>query len=168
MARIIRLTLAVAAEKLADMVDAARELGAAVSFDDNSPIAVDAADDDENDTETRIAGKVRGRRTAPAPAATPKRVVRQARPNNGAGKVVTYTPAGTAAQIRKTLESLRGGTMTAFVFDDLAKHPGSRNAEVRERLAKKAAKAGLSVESVDNVIWKLTKDGLVEKEVSAE
>lgn len=83
----------------------------------------------------------------------------------GNGRVKLYSPAGTNRQMLKSLESLRAGTLDAFVLADVIAKPGSRNAEIRERLAKNKAfiKANLSVESVDNVIWRLVNKGLIAK-----
>lgn len=165
MARLIRLIVAVAAENLADIVDHLTEAGATVTMSGNvadMASAMTGADVDA-DTETRISRKVRARAAVDV---EPVKRARRANPN--AGKTVLYTPAGTKMQIAKTLANLRGGTMAAFVYSDLMAHPGSRNAEVRERLSKKAAKAGLSVESVDNVIWQQVNKGLLKKEVQAE
>ncbi len=84
---------------------------------------------------------------------------------SGNGRVKLYSPVGTAKQIRAALEALRPLTLDAFVYADLVQHPGSKNADIRERLTKNKsfAKAGLSVESVDNVIWRMVNKGLVGK-----
>lgn len=87
------------------------------------------------------------------------------RGKRGNGRAKLYTPAGTKKQMAKALSELRDGTLDAYVFSDLIAHPDSRNADVRDRLAKNRGfvKAGLSVESVDNVIWKMVNDGLIAK-----
>lgn len=161
MARMIRLTVAVAAEKLADLIETITESGAAVIAAAGRTSDTEA--DSDESTDTPIGRAVR--RANAGTAATRPRVVRAARL---AGRVV-YTPAGTQRHITKLLDELRGvQTMRAMVLRDLAKHPASSNADVRERIAAGAKKAGLSVESVDNVIWKLVTDGVVAKRSEAD
>lgn len=83
----------------------------------------------------------------------------------GNGRAKLYSAAGTKRQMMSALESLRAGTMDAFVLADVIAKPGSRNSEIRDRLSKNKAfvKSGLSVESVDNIIWKLVGKGLISK-----
>lgn len=91
--------------------------------------------------------------------AAPVRNVFHARP----GKRVLYTPALTAAKMKAALAKLEAGTMRALVLNDIVKHPKSTNGQVRSRIAVRAAKLGLSVESVDNVIWQAVNRGELAK-----
>lgn len=83
----------------------------------------------------------------------------------GGGRPKIYTPAKTKREMNAALAKLRDGTLDAFVLSDIIEHGEARNADVRERLAKSKAfqKSGLSVESVDNVIWRMVNNGLIAK-----
>lgn len=169
MAKMIRIMALVAAERIAEALDALEGIanGVTVKTDNGDP--ADMADGetvgDERWTalERHDVRKRDVRRVAAAPA-----VARNATRTRLAGKVI-YTPAGTQRQINALMETLSGvKTMKALVLRDLVKHPGSSNAEVRARIGKPAEKAGLSVESVDNVIWQLVNKGQITKASEAE
>lgn len=168
MAKMVRLMVAVAADKLADAIDAFGSFGAVSIVSGHDPIAsTDTADASEVEpalrrrTQRMAAGGTapRQRQQTSTPATVGRRSV-----NPRPGNVVLYTPVGTAKQIAATLASLTPGSMSAAVLSDIAKHPGTTNREVRERLAKWAAKHSLSVESVDNVIWQHVNRGRLAKE----
>lgn len=159
MAKFLRIVAMVAAERIADAFDALDGIanGVIVKTDNGDP-------DDLPDAETvgnPIAARPRDVRRVATRAKAPQTRTRLA------GKVI-YTPVGTQRQINAMLAELTGvKTMKAFVLRDLAKHPGSSNAEVRARVAATAKKAGLSVESVDNVIWQLVNKGQINKQSEA-
>lgn len=181
MARMIRLVLAVAADKLADVLEYAQTNGHHYQLVANGAFTDGIADDATDNgidpiTEvdaamrrrsTRAAG---GRSAAPATNTATPPAVRRARINPRPGRVVLYTPAGTQRQIAQTLESLRGqNTMKAFVYRAIAKSATPvTNKIVRGKVAKAADANGQSVESVDNVIWQLVNKGLVAKEAGDE
>lgn len=159
MAKMVRLMVQCAAERVAEALEALAD------FDDvtiQRRAAVEQTDtddtDDDTDTEVPAQRKRDVRRVATVPTARPVQTRTRM-----AGKVI-YTPVGTAKQIQKSLDALRGvTTMRAMVLRDLAKHPGSSNKEVRTRIEPAARKAGLSVESVDNVIWQMVNKGQISK-----
>lgn len=165
MAKMIRIMALVAAERIAEALDALEGIanGVTVKTDNGDPADMDEAESVGNPLAVAAARKRDVRRVSAAPAA-PARSTR----TRLAGKVI-YTPAGTQRQINALMETLTGvKTMKAFVLRDLVKHPGSSNAEVRARIGKTAEKAGLSVESVDNVIWQLVNKGQITKQSEAE
>lgn len=165
MAKKVRLIVAVAAEKLADLIGRlTAEEGVTVALatgDAAEPVYPDPIDDDEDEEVTAAMARQSKRKQA-AVAPTPTR--RSLNPRPG-GRVI-YTPAGTQKQITAMLAQLTKGTMTAAVLTDIAKHPGTSNAEVRARLAPFCKKTGLSVESVDNVIWQQVNKGRILKEAA--
>lgn len=183
MARMIRLVLAVAADKLADVLEYATTNGHGYqlvpngAFTDGMNGTDDAIDVDPitevEQAMTRRTARAAGTRTAVeqtrAALATPP-TVRRARINPRPGRVVLYTPAGTQKQIAQTLESLRGqNTMRAFVYRAIAKSSDPvTNKIVRGKVANAAEKNGQSIESVDNVIWQLVNKGLVAKQAGDE
>lgn len=164
MAKMVSMVVKVSADKIADVLemlaDVADTVTMATAETGETPVA------EEEEDETPVTRRpVLARRIA-APVAPVRRVASAPR-TRLAGKVI-YTPAGTQRQITKMLEDLRGvSSMRALVLRDLAKHPGSSNKEVRERIAAKAKSLGLSVESVDNTIWTMVNAKLLNKE-SAE
>lgn len=168
--KLMRMFATVAADRMADALEALADVAESVVFKTHNGDPADLPDAtsfeaadvvDEEPTPARRASDVR-RVVNHTPI---KRPVTRARL---AGKVL-YTPMGTARQIEKMLADLRGvPTMRALVLRDLAKHPGSSNREVRERIATAAKKNGLSVESVDNVIWQLVNKGQITKRADAE
>lgn len=160
MAKLIRIVAMVAAAQIADALDALGGIADTVTMETatGGTVAVPSDDDDDDAAEVRRPD-VRRVATAGRPTVARTRM---------AGKVI-YTPAGTQRQITRMLEELRGVTsMRALVLRDLAKHPGSSNREVRERIATRAKAAGLSVESVDNVIWQMVNKGQITKRAEAE
>lgn len=173
MAKMIRIVLAVAAEKLADVLEFADKSQLHWQLVPNGAVAADETADDAGDgieapSEVDAAMQRRSARSAaaqpatPAPVATPRRASLNPRP----GRVVLYTPAGTQKQIAKALDDLRGqNTMRAFVYRAIAKagEPVT-NKIVRAKVAKAAEKHGVSVESVDNVIWQMVNKGQIEKQ----
>lgn len=167
MAKKVRLIVAVAAEKLADLIGRlTAEEGVTVALatgDAAEPVYPDPIDDDEVEEVTAAMARQSKRKQA-AQAAQPVATRRSINPRPG-GRVI-YTPAGTQKQITAMLAQLTKGTMTAAVLTDIAKHPGTSNAEVRARLAPFCKKTGLSVESVDNVIWQQVNKGRILKEAA--
>lgn len=155
----IKLTLAVGLDKLADIIDVIKrmDIPATLGGDDiiSATPAMDADDDDDVDVDEVPAAVAVSRR-----AATVKPVTRAAGVGGNRGPVV-YTPVGTQRQIDATMAKLTKGTMSAFVLADLAKHPQSRKRDMLARLAKPVAKAGLSLDSVDNTVWLLQRKGIV-------
>jgi hypothetical protein len=161
----VRIMVAVGLDKLADIIDAVTTANGVATLQTGQPSdteRTDMADDEEPDTPADRAV----RRTAIANGQRQTVQPQRRQSTRIAGKVI-YTPAGTQRQITRLLDELRGvKTMRAFVLRDLAKHPGSSNREVRERIATDAKRNGLSVESVDNVIWQLVNKGLIEKQAA--
>lgn len=161
MAKMVRLIVRVTAAKVADALDVLADVADSIKVENASTATPDDADDSTDDADDVVERKVR---TANAGGSTRKRSTRLP------GRVI-YTPAGTQKQITRLLDSLRGqNTMRAFVLRDLVKHPGSTNRDVRSRIEPAAKKAGLSIESVDNVIWQMVNKGQIEKQsdVSAD
>lgn len=155
MAKLKRLVIEVAAERIAEVLELLADVTESVTMQNG------AAGEEEAENERRPMPQRITR-----PAATGRSVATAPR-TRLAGRVV-YTPAGTQRQIEKLLSDLRGSkTMRAFVLADLAKHPGSTNREVRERIGKTAAKHNLSIESVDNIIWRMVGDGTITKAAEA-
>lgn len=162
MAKLVSMVVMVAANKVADVLELLGDVADTVTM--QTTASAERADVDDADDEEPIVPRRRDVRTV---AARPAAMAQRGR-TRIAGKVI-YTPVGTARQITKMLDELRGVTsMRAMVLRDLAKHPGSSNREVRERIAAKAKAAGLSVESVDNVIWQLVNKRVIGKEAAAE
>lgn len=89
----------------------------------------------------------------------------QVRSTRGNGRAKIYTPAKTKREMNAALAKLRDGTLQAYVLGDIIANGESRNADIRARLSKDRnfAKSGLSIESVDNIIWKFVNDGLLAK-----
>lgn len=168
MAKLVRLMVAVAAEKLADVIESITADGGTVALAGTSGAA-----DDEMDAGEVPAALVRGSKrritrlaqAAEVPAPSPANGVRRSINPRPGGRVI-YTPVGTQKQITAMLAGLQSGTMTAAVLTDIAKHPGTSNADVRKRLAPWAKKNGLSVESVDNVIWSQVNKGRIAKDAA--
>lgn len=159
--KMLRMLARVAENKIADALEALAGIADGVTFQ-AADVAIDADEEDETPIVTKR--PTLARKVTQSAAAQPARSTGRTRL---AGKVI-YTPAGTQRQIDKMLADLRGvNTMRALVLRDLAKHPGSSNKEVRERIAKAAAKAGHSVESVDNTIWTMVNGKLLTKESAA-
>lgn len=159
MAKFVVMMVKVAENKIADALETLANVAESVIVKTDRPSDTETAEERE-----MVGGaeedEVRPRKRAAVVARSAAPVVKRTRL---AGKVI-YTPAGTKRQIDAVLAELRGQqTMRAFVMTDLVKHPGSSNAEVRERIAKQATKAGLSVESVDNVIWQMVNKGQITK-----
>lgn len=168
MAQMIKLVALVAISKMAEALDSLADIAENVTME-SIPKGVSMAAAHNGDDDDDVTPPVAARRRDVRPVQTAHRASTVAqRPARLAGKVI-YTPAGTARQIDKMLADLRGvKTMRALVLKDLVKHPGSSNREMRERLAAKAAAAGLSIESIDNVIWQAVNKGQIAKEVAAE
>lgn len=165
MAKMIRLVADVAREKLADAMEALTAMGASVAV-----LGADAVTDaDDDDTPVQRSNGKHTPRTASAPLSMAGTTKRHAAPNGNTfrGRAVVYTPAGTQRQIDAAMAKLRPGSLSAYVFKDLAKHPGSANADVRKRLSKIAEKIGASVESVDNIIWNQVNKGLLKKSAAS-
>lgn len=161
----VRMIVDVASDKVGDLIEAIRDMGGALAMGTfGTPGNGAAVEDDEPATVTRkvvTANKQMRAKLAASRTATPARqTVTGSRP----GRYVVYTPVGTAKQIEKTLAALRPGSVSAFVLKDLAKHPGSQNADVRKR----AERAKLNPESVDNAIWQLVNRGALKKSALAE
>lgn len=162
MAKMVRLILSVAADKVAETLELLADVSDDIRMQRSD--ATDTTDDGEDEEPIVNVRKRDVRRVNVAPVTNGRQPAPRTRM---AGKVI-YTPVGTAKQIAKTLDSLRGqSTMRALVLRDLAKHPGSSNKEVRGRVESSAKKAGLSVESVDNVIWQMVNKGLISKAAEA-
>lgn len=96
---------------------------------------------------------------------TPAASAAQVRSTRGNGRAKIYTPAKTKREMNAALAKLRDGTLQAYVLGDIIANGESRNADIRARLSKDRnfAKSGLSIESVDNIIWKFVNDGLLAK-----
>lgn len=157
MARMIRLTLAVAADKLADALDTMRGFGTVLvdAGGDGGAMETAGAEEEESGADAPVARRTR----IAAPSMRGGKV--RARTMDNRPKL--YTAAGTKKQIAAALAELQEGSVGAVVLADLAKNGPSRNADVRKRLAKK-----VNPESIDNAIWNLVKSGRVSKEVAAE
>lgn len=167
MAKMLRMMARVAENKIADALEALAGIADGVTFQ-TADTAIDVPDVDDVDTPVAAKRPTLARKVAAQSAPVMTGRAPQAGRTRLAGKVI-YTPAGTQRQIDKMLSDLRGVTnMRALVLRDLAKHPGSSNKEVRERIAKAAAKAGLSVESVDNTIWTMVNGKILDKASAAE
>lgn len=188
MTQVIRLMVAVAAERLADIIEACTNAGATMTFATGEMAALGMNADDDAEHEAAIDRQValanRGRvrpgptrrdqmqrglervlSNPPLSAAGVTRANRQ--PTSRIGRRVLYTPMGTKKQLTALLDALRGQkTMRALVIQDLVKHPGSLNADVRRRIGPLATKYGLSVESVDNVIWSLVNQKVISKQAA--
>lgn len=175
----MKLVVEVASELAARVVRAIREMGILAEVDilnESSPtqpppavklssklaqvLGEEETDDDDVPAMVRLAAtNQRINRAATLPPAR--------KPSTRVGAAVLYTPSGTRREMTKALDALRAGSFDALVLADVMDHPESRNAEIRARLAKKIEKSGRSVESVDNIVWKLVNKGLLEK-VTAE
>lgn len=146
-----------ALEKLDLATDAVVELG---RTDSTVPTArrkpMNVTNDDDAELDAQIAA-LNGKRNGQSNVATakPRQTI-----NPRVGARVLYTPAGTQRQVMAALAKLTPGTVRAHVMRDLVKHPGSRNADVRARLAKR----DVNPESVDNAIWTMVNAGLLRKE----
>lgn len=172
MAKLLRIVVRVSADKIADALDVLADIATgkvSVTSDDGPDdngdgprsTELDNGDDDTPVRRPRDVRQLKADRTAVAQRSTAGRT-------RLAGKVI-YTPVGTKRAIDKMMAELTGvKTMKALVLRDLATHPGSSNKEVRERIAKPAQKYGLSIESVDNVIWQLVNKGTIGKQSASE
>lgn len=157
----MKVVLTVATGKMADLLDAVANVADKVEIMANTAVVAAMEADDDDDVPV-----VAVRSTRPTLRKTVT-VIAEPRRTRLGGKVV-YTPTGTAKYLRALVDSLNGvKTVKAFVLRDLVSNPQSSNAEIRARIAKTCAKNGVSVESVDNVIWKLVNDGVISK-ASAE
>lgn len=145
----VNLIVTVAKERVADALDAMADIADRVTME-RGPVDMPK----RPHTANPIADT-----TDVAVDAKPVRNVFHARP----GKRVLYTPALTAAKMRAAIAKLDGSTLRAMVLADIAAHPKTSNADVRKRLTKRAEKLGLSVESVDNVIWQSVNRGELAK-----
>lgn len=161
MAKMIRLVLAVAAETLADTID---ELTAIVGVSavtvlragDASDVLETSGDDADETPLDRSAKRANARRANGA--ATPIRAVRSAAPRGFGGRPKLYTPKATAAQIRKALDQLDGKSLSALMLKTIANKGTIDKATLRDV----ASKHGHNPESVDNVVWRAQKSGLVQ------
>lgn len=154
----IRLSLAVAADKLADVVDMLANAGYTPTLMGSSQADATTDVDDDEEEEVAAAPAKRGRKVAAATmtAAVPT----QPRHGGNRGPVV-YTPAKTAKQIAAVLDGLRKNTVGAFVLADIVKHPGTSKRDMLTRLEPKLSKHGLALGSVDNAVWLLQNQAVV-------
>lgn len=153
----ITLTVAVDAAELADTLETLGQMGADVTLTasgNGRPIIAQPSHDGDDDDV--VAQPVKRANAARATTATPQQAA-----SGNRGRAVVYTPVGTQRQITAALDKLRKGTLSAYVLTDIVKHPETSKRDMLARLGPKLAKAGLSVESVDNVVWNLQKRGAV-------
>lgn len=154
MAKMIRLVLAVSAETLAETIETLQGMESVStvalikSGDDITSGTIDTAADDD----TEIDRKVRR-----ANARQPRNGQTTTTRRGFGGRPKLYTPAATQAQITKALAALDGKSLTALMLKTIA----SKKTIDKSALRAVATKHGFNAESVDNVVWRQQKDGLV-------
>lgn len=158
MAKTVKLIIAAAADKVADIIEtlSAMDISATISTMGQSTAPVATVDDDDSGDDVMNRPLATAKRGSKVPAASTAK-----RKTGGNRGPVVYTPVGTQRQINAAMETLRKGTMAAYVFADVSKHPETSKREMIERLSARLAKAGLSTESIDNTVWSLQNRGLL-------
>lgn len=162
----LRISIAVALDKVADVVDALENLGVeSITVGNGGTGGDEVAADDVETVDTPIARSVRranagsddrGGRGGRA------RGTRKVAAGNGGrgfgGRPKLYTPNGSAIAVREALAKLASGSMSAVMLKTIA---AKKNGVDKATLRKVATQAKLNPESVDNAVWTLQNRGLV-------
>lgn len=148
MARKLSLTITTDAENAAAIMEAIESLDMATDIRLTSGKLTPSRGTDDDDDEPE---PVKVRQTVRA------HVTRRAA-NSNIGRRVVYTPAVTQRKIDAAMERLQPSSLSAFILKRFSR---SSKPLTKRQLLDAAEKHGHNPESVDNVVWRFQKDGVI-------